>query len=120
LLREALKQQSIEKGKNRLKKLEQELNSLGMGNVWRKEGENNNDVRKVVSKRCMDTELHKMEANMKEKCLALYNELKSSWEMEKYIDIGTFEERRGTGWRKMGIWRLKCMRENTEIKVYVL
>jgi hypothetical protein len=33
LLREALKQQIIEKGKNWLKKLEQELNSLGMGDV---------------------------------------------------------------------------------------
>jgi hypothetical protein len=35
--------------------------------------------------------------------LALYNELKSSWEREKYIDICTFEERKGTGWWKMDI-----------------
>jgi hypothetical protein len=39
LLREALKQQTIEKGENRLKKLEQEPNSLGMEDVWRRGGE---------------------------------------------------------------------------------
>jgi alcohol dehydrogenase YqhD (iron-dependent ADH family) len=36
LLRKALKQQTIEKGENWLKKLEQELNRLGMGYVWRR------------------------------------------------------------------------------------
>jgi hypothetical protein len=65
LLREALKQQTIEKGENWLKKLEQELNSLGMGDVWRRGGENNNNGWKVVSKRCIDTERQKMEANMR-------------------------------------------------------
>jgi cell fate (sporulation/competence/biofilm development) regulator YmcA (YheA/YmcA/DUF963 family) len=69
LLREALKQQTIKKGENWLKKLEQELNSLGMRDVWRRGGENNNNVWKVVSKRCIDTERQKMEANMREKDL---------------------------------------------------
>jgi hypothetical protein len=56
-----------------------------------------------------------MEANMREKrTLALYNELKSSWEREKYIYICTFEERKGIGWWKMGIWRLKEMRGNID------
>jgi hypothetical protein len=55
-----------------LKKLEQELTSLGMGDVWRRGGENNN-VWKVVSKRCIDTERQKMELNVKEKrSLALH------------------------------------------------
>jgi hypothetical protein len=40
--------------------------------------------------------------------------LKSSWEREKYIDICTFEEGKGTGWWKMGIWRLKGMRGNID------
>jgi hypothetical protein len=54
-----------------------------MGDVWRRGGENNN-VWKVVSKRCIDTERQKMEANMGEKrYLVLYNELKSSWDREK-------------------------------------
>jgi hypothetical protein len=36
-----------------------------------------------------------MEANMREKrSLALCNELKSSWEREKYIDICTFDEKK--------------------------
>jgi hypothetical protein len=99
LLGEPLKEQTVEKGENWLKKLEQEINSLGMGDVWRRGGENNNNVWKVVSKRCTDTERQKMEANMREKrSLALYNELKSSWEREKYTDICIFEERKGIGW----------------------
>jgi hypothetical protein len=40
--------------------------------------------------------------------------LKSSWEREKYIDIYTLEERKGVGWWKMGIWRLKGVRGNTD------
>jgi hypothetical protein len=31
-------------------------------------------------------------------------------ERENYIDICTFEERRGIGWWKTGIWRLKGKR----------
>jgi hypothetical protein len=82
------------------------------------EGENNN-IWKVVSKRCIDTQRQKMEANMREKgSLSLTNELKSSWEREKYIDICTFEEGKGIGWWKMGIWRLKGMRGNIVKGVY--
>jgi hypothetical protein len=44
-LRDALKQQSIKKGENWLKKLEKELNGIGMGNIWRKGGKNNNALR---------------------------------------------------------------------------
>jgi hypothetical protein len=95
LLREALKQQTIEKGENWLKNLEQDLNSLGMGDVWRRGGENNNNVWKVFSKRCTDTERQKMEANVKEKrSLALYNELKSSWEREKYRHLHIWGKKR--------------------------
>jgi len=65
LLREALKQQAIEKGEKWLKKVEQELNRLGMADVWRREGENNNNVWREVSKRCVDIERQKMEANMR-------------------------------------------------------
>jgi hypothetical protein len=39
--------------------------------------------------------------------------LKSNWEKELYIEIYTQEARRGIGWWKMGIWRLKCARGNT-------
>jgi hypothetical protein len=38
-----------------------------MGDVWRRGGENNKNVWKVVSKRCIDTERQKVEANMREK-----------------------------------------------------
>jgi hypothetical protein len=120
LLREALKQQTIEKGENWLKKLEQELNRPGMGDAWRSGGENNNNVWKVVSKRCINTERQKIEANLRgKKSLALYNELKSSWKREKCIDICTFEERKCIGWWKMGIWRLKRMRGNIDKGVLV-
>jgi hypothetical protein len=56
-----------------------------------------------------------MGANMREnRSRALYNELKSSWEREKNIDICTFEERKGTGRWKMGVWRLRGMRRNID------
>jgi hypothetical protein len=40
--------------------------------------------------------------------------LKSSWEKKLYIDVCTQEARRGIGWWKMGIWRLKDVGGNTE------
>jgi hypothetical protein len=40
--------------------------------------------------------------------------LKSSCEREKYIDICTFEERKGIRWWKKGIWRLKGTRGNID------
>jgi hypothetical protein len=49
LMREALKQQSREKGENWLNKTEQELSRLGMGDIWRSGGENNNSVCREVS-----------------------------------------------------------------------
>jgi hypothetical protein len=69
LLREAVKQQTIEKGENWVKKLEQELKRPGVGDVWRRGGENDTNVWKVVSKRCIDSERQKMEANMRGKDL---------------------------------------------------
>jgi hypothetical protein len=50
-----------------------------VGDVWRRGGENSNNVWKVVIKMCTDTERQKMAANVRGKIsLALYNELKSS------------------------------------------
>jgi hypothetical protein len=40
-----------------------------MRDVWRRGGENNNNIWKVVSKRCIGTEHHKMEPTMREKYL---------------------------------------------------
>jgi hypothetical protein len=39
---------------------------------------------------------------------------------EKYIEICTFEKRKGIGWWKMGIWRLKGMRGNIDKDVYTV
>jgi hypothetical protein len=56
-----------------------------------------------------------MEASMREKrSLVFYNELKSSWEKKLYIEVCTLEARRGIGWWKMDIWRLRGVRGNTE------
>jgi hypothetical protein len=61
-----------------------------------------------VSRRSMDIERQNMEASMKEKrSLVFYNELKNNWEKEFYIEVCTQEARRGIGWWKMGIWKLK-------------
>jgi hypothetical protein len=38
LLSDALKQQSLEKGENWLSIIEEELNRLGMGDIWRRGG----------------------------------------------------------------------------------
>jgi hypothetical protein len=82
-----------------LKKVEQKLNTLGMEDIWRRGGENNNNAWREVSKSCADTEHQKMEGK---RSLALYNELKSNWERENCVEVCTFEERRGIGWLKMG------------------
>jgi hypothetical protein len=56
-----------------------------------------------------------VEASVREKrSLVLYNELNSNWEKELYTEVCTHEARRGTAWWKMGIWRLKCVRGNTD------
>jgi hypothetical protein len=62
-----LKQQSLERGKNWLNKIKQELEGLGMGDIWIKGEENNRKVWRELSKRCMDIERQSMEASMKQK-----------------------------------------------------
>jgi hypothetical protein len=63
----------------------------------------------------VDIERQNMEASMREKTSPVfYNELKSSWEMKLYTEVCTQEARRGIGWWKMGIWRLKGVRGNKE------
>jgi hypothetical protein len=86
-----------------------------VGDIWLNGEENNRNVWREVSKRCMDIERQNMEASMKEKrSLVFCNELKSSWEKKLYIEVCTQEARRGIGWWKMGMWRLKGVRRNTE------
>jgi hypothetical protein len=111
LLGEALKQQSLEKGNNWLNKIKQELERLGMGDIWINGEQNNRNVWREASKRCVDIEAQNMEASMREKVsLVFYNELNSSWEKKLYIGVCTQEARRGIGWWKMGIWRLRGVR----------
>jgi hypothetical protein len=43
----------------------------------------------------------------KKRLLVFYNELKSSSENKLDIEVCTQEARRGIGWWKMDIWRLK-------------
>jgi hypothetical protein len=63
----------------------------------------------------MDIERQNMEASMREKrSLIFYNVLKNNWEKKLYIEVSTQEARRGIGWWKMGVWRLKGVRGNTE------
>jgi hypothetical protein len=57
---------------------EHELNGQGMGDIWRREGENDNTWMEVANGvQIVNVE---MEANMTERIsLALYNELKLVW-----------------------------------------
>jgi hypothetical protein len=115
LLGDVLKQQSLQKGKNWLNKIKQELEGLGMGDIWIMGEENNRNIWREVSKRCMDIERQNMEASMTEKrSLVFYNELKNNWEKKLYIEVCSEESRRGIGWWKMGIRKLKGVRENIE------
>jgi hypothetical protein len=98
-----------------LNKIKQELEVLGMGDIWIMGEENNRNVWREVSKRCMDTKRQNMEASMKEKrSLVFYNELKNNLEKKLYIEVCSQEARRGIRWRKMGIWKLKGVRRNME------
>jgi hypothetical protein len=56
LLVDALKQQSLQKGKNWFNKIKQELEGLGMGDIWIMGEENNRNIWREVSKRCIDIE----------------------------------------------------------------
>jgi hypothetical protein len=86
-----------------------------MRDIWLNGEENNINVWREVSKRCMDFERQNMEASMREnRSLVFYNELKSSWEKKLYIEVCTQEARGGIEWWKMCIWRLKGVRGNTE------
>jgi hypothetical protein len=77
--------------------------------------ENNRNVWREVSKRCMDIERQNTEASMREKrSLVFCNELKNNWEKKLYIEVWSQEARRGIGWLKMGIWKLKGVRGNIE------
>jgi hypothetical protein len=40
--------------------------------------------------------------------------LKNNWEKKFYTEVCTQETRRGIGWWKMGIWKLKGVRKNIE------
>jgi hypothetical protein len=75
--------------------------------------ENNRDVSIEVGKRCVDIERQYGSQCERENSFVLYNEL-SSWEKKLYIDVCTQEARRGIGWWKMGIWRLKGVWRNIE------
>jgi hypothetical protein len=43
-----------------------------------------------------------------------YIELKNNWENKLYIEVCSQEARRGIGWWKMGICKLKGVRGNIE------
>jgi hypothetical protein len=59
--------------------IKQELEGLGMGDISINGEENNRNVWREVSRRCVDIERQNMEASMREKrSLGFYNELKSS------------------------------------------
>jgi hypothetical protein len=50
--------------------------------------------------------------------LNICTKLKNSWEKKLYIEVCTQEARRGVGWWKMGIWRVKGVRGNVEQGMY--
>jgi hypothetical protein len=75
-----------------------------MGDIWKSGGQNNNNVCREVSKRCVDIKRQKMKANMRDKTsLVLCNKLKTGKKkVRRCLHIG---ERRGIGSWKMDTWR---------------
>jgi hypothetical protein len=67
LLGDALKQQSLEKGNNWLNKIKRELERLGMRDIWINVEEDNRNVCREVSRRCMNMERQNMEASREKK-----------------------------------------------------
>jgi hypothetical protein len=85
-----------------LSRIEQELEGLGRGDIWKNKGgddDDDNNIWSVVSKRFMDIERQNMEASMGENTsLVLYIELRSNWKKEIHKEVCTHEARRGIGW----------------------
>jgi hypothetical protein len=68
--------------------IKQELEGLGMGDIWINGEQNNRNVWREISRRCVGIERQNMEASMREKrSLVFYNESKSSWENKLYRDM---------------------------------
>jgi hypothetical protein len=90
------------------KKLEKELNKIGLGHIWRNPTENQRGtVRKEVKERCNDIKRQNFFANLSEKrSLTFYRDMKL-WDREDYVMCGSRNDRMGIAWFRAGIWKLR-------------
>jgi hypothetical protein len=108
LLGDALTYQRQERGNNWICGIKRELEKLVY--MWRRRRENDRNLWKIMSQRCVIIEQHGMDIIMREKkSLIFHNCVKRDWQKEDYTSITT---RRNIVWWRMGIWRLKDIGEN--------
>jgi hypothetical protein len=99
------------------KRVEEELETIGVASVWQNQYEHNNSaVYRVVKRRCDDIERQNLFSRLSEKIsLVFYQEMKQEWGREEYIDCCNRNDRRGMAWWSLGIWKLRGSRKGVEI-----
>jgi hypothetical protein len=99
------------------KKLEKELNQIGLGHIWRNPTENQRGtVCKEVKERCNDIERQIFFANLSEKrSLIFYRDMKLLWDKEHYVMCGSRNDRMGIAWFRASIWKWRGIRKGLEI-----
>jgi hypothetical protein len=96
------------------KKLEKELNKIGVGHIWRNPTENQRGtVCKEVKGRCDDRNFF---ANLCDtRSLMFYRDMKLLWDREDYVMCGSRNDRMGIAWFRAGIWKLRGIRKGLAI-----
>jgi hypothetical protein len=70
---------------------------------------------KKIKERCNDIERQNLFSKIKEKIsLIFYSDVKQEWAGEQYISCCSRTERSGLAWFKIGIWKLRGMRKESE------
>jgi hypothetical protein len=71
-----------------MKKLKEELESIGLAYIWQNQLEINGNVCKIVKERCNDIEKQNMFAELNDKSsLSLYRQVKCEWGKEVYCKV---------------------------------
>jgi hypothetical protein len=93
-----------------------ELEKNDLASIWQNQYEHNNSVMyRVVKGRCDDIERQNLFSKLSEKIsLVFCQEMKQEWGREDLIDCCNRNERRGTAWWRLGIWKLRGSRKGVE------
>jgi hypothetical protein len=103
-----------------MSRVKQDLERLGMEDIWENGRNNYNNIWIRVSERCAGTERQNMDATMEERererereterLTNTVQQLRSNRENECIQNIRSGEARGGMVWWKAGVWRLKGLK----------